>query len=117
MTDAGRGGHPPSIPQLDYDDPPTPGRRPLTTNTAAGILQLIGDHFRAVPALQRSTRDPARSWLMIRQHLAFHTRTADGSVTDEGLTPHSDVLFALRLTDRPSEMTYPERAFTTHIDQ
>jgi hypothetical protein len=117
MTDAGRGGQPPSTPELDYDDPPAPGRRPLTTNTAAGILQLIADHFRAVPALQRSTRDPARSWLMIRQQLAFHPRTADGSVTDEGLTPHSDVLFALRLTDNPTEMTYPERAFTTHIDR
>ena len=54
---------------------------------------------------------------MIRQQLAFHPRAADGSVTDEGLTPHSDVLFALRLTDRPSKMTYPGRAFTTHIDQ
>jgi hypothetical protein len=85
---------------------PSPGRRPLTTNTAAGILQLIADHFTGVPALQRSTRDPARSWLMIRQQLAFHPRTADGSVTDEG--PHSDVLFALRLTERPPEMTYPK---------
>ena len=54
---------------------------------------------------------------MIRQQLAFHPRTADGGVTDEGLTPHSDVLFALRLTDRPSEITYPEGAFTTHIDR
>ena len=54
---------------------------------------------------------------MIRQQLAFHPRTADGSVTNEGLTPHSDVLFALRLTDHPTETTYPERAFTTHIDQ
>ncbi len=38
MTDAGRSGHPPSLPELDYDDPPSPGRRPLTTITAAGVL-------------------------------------------------------------------------------
>ena len=117
MTEAGCGDRQVLVPEPDFDDPPGRGRRPLTAHTAAGVLQLLADHFRSVPAGQRSTRDSARSWLMIRRQVAFHPRTADGGLTGEGLTPHPDVLFALRLADRPSEITAPDRAFITHVDQ
>lgn len=117
MTKAGCGDRQAPVPEPEFDDPPGRGRRPLTAHTAAGVLQLLADHFRSVPAGQRSTRDSARSWLMIRRQLAFYPRTADGGLTGEGLTPHPDVLFALRLADRPSEITAPDRPGTAHIDQ
>ena len=117
MTEAGCGDRHAPMPEPEFDDLPGRGRRPLTAYTAAGVLQLLADHFRSVPAGQRSTRDSARSWLMIRRQLAFYPRTADGGLTGEGLTPHPDVLFALRLADRPSEITAPARPHIAHVDQ
>ena len=117
MTEAGCGDRHAPVPEPEFDDPPGRGRRPLTACTAAGVLQLLADHFRSVPARQRSTRNSARSWLMIRRQLAFYPRTADGGLTGEGLTPHPDVLFALRLADRPSEITAPDGPHIAHVDQ
>ena len=80
MTEAGCGDRHAPVPEPEFDDPPGRGRRPLTAHTAAGVLQLLADHFRSVRAGQRSNRNSARSWLMIRRQPAFYPRTADGGL-------------------------------------
>ena len=92
------------------------GRRPLTTNSAAGVLQLIVDHFAGIPSAQRSTRNTARSWQLIRRDLAFYPRGSDGNPTG-ALAPHPDLLFALRLITNPPETALPTRPFAVHRDQ
>jgi len=101
---------------LERDEDRSYGRRPLVPDSAAGILQLIADRFSAAPARRRSTRDTARSWLLIRRQLAFYPFDPHGRLTG-GLTPHPDVLFALRLIASPEEMTVPERPYARHEDQ
>jgi len=109
-------GHPRCTPMLERDEDRSYGRRPLVPDSAAGILQLIADRFSAAPARRRSTRDTARSWLLIRRQLAFYPFDSHGRLTG-GLTPHPDVLFALRLIASPEEMTVPERPYARHEDQ
>ena len=101
----------------ERDDGHSHGRRPLTVSSAAGVLQLIADQVDTVPARYRSARNPAGGWLLIRRQLAFYPRDPDGQISD-GLTPHPDVLFALRLIDSPSQMTVPaRRRSATHQDR
>ena len=54
--------------------------------------------------------------LICHRTLAFYPRDADGRETD-GLTPHPDVLFALRLIASPSQTTISERRPAAHQDQ
>jgi hypothetical protein len=93
------------------------GRRPLLPEAAAGVLELIHDHLNAVPAHDRHKRSPGRTWTLIRRQLARYARDPGGHPTVP--TPHPDVLFALRLTDRPAEITAadPGRSFVRHEDQ
>jgi hypothetical protein len=74
------------------------------------------DHFARIPAVQRSTRNTARSWQLIRRDLALYPRDPDGNPVG-GLEPHPDLLFALRLITNPPETALPSRPFAVHRDQ
>ncbi|MDJ0336752.1 hypothetical protein [Cryobacterium sp. PH31-O1] len=89
------------------------GRRPLTEDTAASVLHLLHDHLSAIPPCDRHKSPTGRSWLLIRRQLACYPRDPDGNLT--ALAPHPDVLYALRLTDRPAQ-NVPERTLVRHED-
>ena len=57
---------------------------------------------------QRSTRNTARSWQLIRRELAFYPRDPNGDVAD-AFEPHPDVMFALGLITNPPEMAFLTR--------
>lgn len=96
-------------PATHPDDDRAPGRRHLTSETAAEVLHLIHDHLNAVPGQERHRRNAGRSWMLIRRQLACYPRAADAKPAV--LTPHPDVLFALLLTGRPAEITAPGHSF------
>jgi hypothetical protein len=50
---------------------------------------------------QRSTRNTARSWQLIRRELAFYPRDPTGDVAG-ALEPHPDVMFALGFDHQPA---------------
>lgn len=82
-------------------------RAPLTATAAAGLLHLIHCHQNGIPR-----GFSGASWLLLRRQLAFHARDPGGT---QVLTPHPDVLFALRLTEYPGDgVEHP--AFGTHND-
>lgn len=91
----------PSPPQTTEPDDGRYGRRPLTIETATALLHLIHDDRNAIPRYERpSTAIAGRNWRLVRRRLAFYARDPAGQVI--ALAPHPDVLFALRLTDRPA---------------
>jgi len=89
------------------------GRRPLTEDTAALVLDLIHDYLGASAPPDRHERSSGPSWMLIRRQLACYPRDPDGNLT--ALAPHRDVLYALELTDRPAQ-SVPDRTRVIHED-
>jgi hypothetical protein len=110
-------GHPRHGEHATEQDDDRYGRRPLTIETATGLLHLIHDDRNAIPRYNRaSTAIAGRSWQLIRRQLALYARDTAGEVI--ALAPHPDVLFALRLADRPAAPVAQEPfTFTRHDDR